>query len=761
MFAAGQMAGHIPGELAMLEPANNGNWLARATKGSALLPLPLSVSADIELRGGGERVGSVSTLNNGEAVRSPLLVMQPHGEEEPGGPRELKVVGTGSGGFRAEPLYLLTPPTWSVEPVGNVAQIETMEFSEDGRRLWKIRGVVTATTDQGDAYLIRAGQTREEKDRLIIAGQRLASAQGVDGQEVFLHVPTFFVVDEKKERLPTAGELWWRPFGSTSWRANGVGRPLGLCEFAWRNPSTGHIRDQDNVIVLPASFRLQLPTQTGSRELLISGWPGQCVVNGEVGDGASHRWQMGMANGLPAFAAIVLRSEAIPPFQLQVKLPRRPGIGTWEGQPAAHRDVVVLSDLHRYLAVAEGRHDLVARLRDNRGTYIQQGQRSWKFDNELPLTAVHDDLAAMLRPLGDLDATIEVTISGVAGYWYVGELDAKFKVEGSLLVLSKALSVKDARIIARPLHDPASEQVFGEIDLDAGQGTISLQLLPSQGCWLVYLKAGQAVVTRPYLHVGAALEMEPASTLGAVMAIGDHATRQIAVKALCDQAESGAQGDAILGGLLGLVESLGGLPPATFDVLAEAFGRPSLATRLLFRASQSQLPLILALEDGLPFAWSCIPKQWWDEAGRNHFEAILAALPESLASDLSLPASAIGSIRKWIKEWEPELAPLIDLAPPTPHLRDIAQSFVQRAHDRTLGFGASPFRPDIARYLPQWPFDEEFFRALDAPCAAALAAYGRVTLTDLQLRCIKDVARRHPRYFLEAFSAFFKELPGA
>ena len=118
----------------------------------------------------------------------------------------------------------------------------------------------------------------------------------------------------------------------------------------------------------------------------------------------------------------------------------------------------------------------------------------------------------------------------------------------------------------------------------------------------------------------------------------------------------------------------------------------------------------------------------------------------------------MSSVRRAISGWEPELAPLLDLAPQTAKLAEIAQSFVQRAHDRALGFGDSPFRGDMSARLPDWPFMPDFYRALDAPCAAALSAKGLVRLSELQMRCVKDVARRHPRYFLEAYAAFFKEL---
>jgi hypothetical protein len=52
---------------------------------------------------------------------------------------------------------------------------------------------------------------------------------------------------------------------------------------------------------------------------------------------------------------------------------------------------------------------------------------------------------------------------------------------------------------------------------------------------------------------------------------------------------------------------------------------------------------------------------------------------------------------------------------------------------------------------------DHFFRDLDAPVVAALAAKEAVNLNPEHVYCIKDVARRDPRYFREAFAAAFKE----
>lgn len=753
MFAAGQMAAFVKGELAIVEPDAEEHWLARPSKASALLPLTLTIPAEVELRGGGERIGPVMLLGNGTPVLSPLLVLQPSDDDANFEPKTLRIVGSGSGGYVADPLYVLAPHSWSVTPDAEASSAERRELSADGRQLWKVRGTVTVLTAEADIYLIRSGQDRDKKDRLILVGDRLPMADGPDGQEVFLGSPTFFLKEDHRERSSRHGDIWWRPVGSRVWQLDGAGKMLGACEFAWRDVATGHIRDRAVAIVLPADFVVTLPGRSGTAQLALSGWPGQAILGGEVGNA----WSIGDGQSLPATATIVLRGQAVSPFQLQLRLPRRTGIGSWDGKVADNRKVLALADLHHYLAVAQGRHRLTARLRNGAKQYVEQGERRWHFDDELPLTAIYDDLAAMLRPLGDLDATVELSIDGSASIWYVSEFAAGFRPLQDSLVLTSTVRSDNIRLIARPLHAAATEHDLGPVESEADWIGIDRRTLPSQGAWLIYLRSDDNVLTRPFLHVAEALDDQPQTELSAVMSGRDHAARQAAVAALCDRMETGSMSDAAFDDVLGLIENLNGLPPASFDVIVAAFKRPLLAVRLLFRASTRQCPLVLALENGLPFSWSCIPKTCWDRVAEDHFSTILALLPETMDTRLELAVGAVSSARRAIREWEPELAPLLDLAPPVGRLFDSAQGFVQRAHDRALGFGASPFRRELASSLPAWRFDDEFFRALDAPCAAALAARGTVQLSSLQLRCVKDVARRHPRYFLEAFAAYFKD----
>jgi hypothetical protein len=209
-----------------------------------------------------------------------------------------------------------------------------------------------------------------------------------------------------------------------------------------------------------------------------------------------------------------------------------------------------------------------------------------------------------------------------------------------------------------------------------------------------------------------------------------------------------------------MATGLAGLPPSTFDVLHLLARRPLLAARLMFEAGEQELAAVAALATGLPFAWPLIPRRCWEHAARLRFENIFRALPNTLPdrTRIEIAAHAITITRALSAEVEPATATLLDQPVKTTPMAEVAQAFMQRAHDRAETFALSPFRPQFAERLPRWPFNGQCWRALDAPCAAALAAAEKITLDAAQLRCVKDVARRHPPYFEQAFAVVFKEL---
>src|SRR3546814_609061 len=188
---------------------------------------------------------------------------------------------------------------------------------------------------------------------------------------------------------------------------------------------------------------------------------------------------------------------------------------------------------------------------------------------------------------------------------------------------------------------------------------------------------------------------------------------------LCDQIGTNLTSAAsrlAIKAIIDLALSLDGLPPATFDIFLKIETRPQLGPLMLFQASPSGIEALIRLADGLPFCWATIPRRYWDAAAEAGFKVLIEAMPNSL----ELCAKAVVDRRLEIAASEPALAPLLNLSTRQPALQDAAQSFLNRSGDRIAEHVTSPFRPTFN--LPDWKVSDHFFRDLDAPVVAALAA---------------------------------------
>jgi hypothetical protein len=236
----------------------------------------------------------------------------------------------------------------------------------------------------------------------------------------------------------------------------------------------------------------------------------------------------------------------------------------------------------------------------------------------------------------------------------------------------------------------------------------------------------------------------------------DWQERQAALEQLCDHAVSEPTSDtarAFIRQLIDLALSLNGLPPVTFDALAMAGKQPALATMMLFQAQRDELEPLLRLAEGLPFAWWLIPKAHWDAAAQAQAEYLFAHIPDQHA----LVAGAISETRAELAMLDPILGPLLEQPVRRQAVAVAANAFLNRSCDRITEWNSNPFRPRLVSVLPAWTYNDTFWRALDAPIAAARAAQGKIELNDPELTAAKDVARRNSQWFREGFAAALKE----
>lgn len=757
LYPSSAFAQHVAGELAVADPDDDGQWRARPSIVRPRFELPIDVAVTVELRGDGRRVVPPFLLPGGEAVTSDLRVYARDGEAEADGFLTLRLIGTCSGAFREERVFADVPNDWSLAPHGDDSNCERLEEASGNRSLWQVAGAAIATNPRGDRYLLRSGQKAGERDRLMLFGEYAMGCELDDASRLLIvGTPLARLHEGRRDRAAAADELWWRPAKTNTWRRDFEQAGPGPCEFAWRDRATGHIRDRRDAVILPQAFSVTSRRLGEWHEIAVNGWSGQVTTSA----GSLHApgcWRLRAKGNTASRLALTLSGAEGGPFELIVPLRHQAWIESWKDGPVARNARLSLSAITRFVARADGPCVLMADLLDRDRRLVPQGQASWVVDGELPLSAIRDDLAALLRPCGDIRASIRLNFNdGNEDYWYVGEFELELQEERGGFVPSSAIVEDAVRVVRRALHDPVREHDVGSYGLSECLNHRPIILPKLYGTNLVYLRTGDRVLSCPRAVRGEPLTAPPATALGRAMAISDWHARQAALQETCREALANPLADssrAFVRQIIDLALSLDGLPPATFDALLLLCEQPFLAALMLFQARREELESLLRLTEGLPFAWWLVGRDNWYRAAEAQAEYLFARIPD----EPGLVAAAIGETRAAIADLEPALTPLLDRVARAEPLQDAANSFLNRSGDRIDTSMPNPFR--LKRQgLPNWRFGESFWRALDAPVAAAWAARGRFELSAAELACAKDIARKHPRWFREAFVAAFKEM---
>lgn len=757
LYAAGTLAQYAAGELALVEPEEEGRWSARSTARSTEFALPFPVLVQAELRGEGRRVYGPFTFSGGEAISEGMRVYSAGTADEVS---ELALIATASGSFRAEQIFVDLPNGWSVEIHGDDSACEHLHGQSGQRSIWGVRGSALVTSAGSDTYLLRAGQSGDKRDTLSLIGDHLRQCVNSDRDvPVFRGWPRLELCDGGRPRGPSAREAWWRLKGETTWHALAPDASYGRVEIAWRDSETGHIRDKREAVVLPPAFDVNRTISGDSMILEISGWPGELSLDSGHRVSAT-RWRFPARGSHRSHCAATLTTSPSSHVQLHLALPHSAHLSDWTGSPVRPNAVISLSEISQFLARTEGRCELMADLLDRNRKPVPQGTASWFVDGELPLSAIRDDLEGLLRPLGEIDATVRLNFNdGNEEYWFISEFGVSLRREVRGLIADRAITQDHVQIAGRALANPTKERTdFGSYGLVSDLNHRPIQLPTLNGDWLIYLRDQDRILSRPHFIRGVPLAVHPDGALARAMACEQREERQAALEELCSSivaSPSAPETRATLRSIVELALSLHGLPPSTFDILLCLVSRPELGPLLLFEAASNEMEAVIRLADALPIDWSMLAKRHWETAARAQFEVLITAMPDALP----LFAEAISARRRQIAELEPTLAPQLDLPAPAVSTMDAAQALLNLSGDRIPETAPNPFRPELESLLPGWTVSEHFYRALDAPHAAALAAQEKVELDLGHVYAIKDIARQHPRYFREAYAAALRENP--
>jgi len=163
-----------------------------------------------------------------------------------------RLLRQGAGSVAANEVLVTIPLDWTAVPSD-----EGMATSEGclhlpPRQLFRVRGTVRFSSNQGSACRIRTGQADAKQEHYEWAGQRLWQEFIRPGM-AFLGKPRLYQTDEDGRSQPVAGEPGWRPLGAKVVPGSAPAGPVEL----WY-PATGDVKHRARMVILPTAATLRL-----------------------------------------------------------------------------------------------------------------------------------------------------------------------------------------------------------------------------------------------------------------------------------------------------------------------------------------------------------------------------------------------------------------------------------------------------------------------------------------------------------------------
>ncbi|KAB7646115.1 STY4851/ECs_5259 family protein [Polymorphobacter fuscus] len=746
-FAAGAMAKHLPGELALFDPPafDANTWSVRSSRDArGIRPLPFNCALQIDLRAGSRLISQVD-LPGGKPRRGQLLVCVLE-EGDIDVPRALRVVGSGSGSYRQSELFLQVPANWAVFATDQ-GSITDLGAGVGQTKIWRVTGGARLTDPTNDIYKVLCGQSKDQAARIDLIGShpRWASVEG--DVDLFAGPPH---VSKSAE-----GNLVVRQLGSSLWKPAPASLPIGHYELGLRQD--GIMVDRRRVAVLPVTANITTVFKSSGAEFELTGFEGVAISPaGDAPVQASAKGDRWLPKPVPTMAhcfSAKIDWQSATPLMVTIAYPVEASIATWDGRILPHRSILTIDDLSGLVAVDQGDMVLLAHLRDPKSSI--RAEMSWSFSREMPMSAIALDIASVLLPTS-IDAEVVLDMNnGINTNWHVRQFPLELKKEGTRFVASEAIVDDSVELWGRSFLDPLVEQSFGPYSLlsDSNHRPIAL---PDElhGDWLVYLRRETRVLTRPQYVRTVPSGSAPVGILAQAMAAPfgaaqDQALAEFLKLAGSDEPESAAA----LAELLKLVESLKGLPPVTFNVLTKLPAFPDVLARLAYCAQPDQRDAVMGLAFGLPFAWFTIAKCHWKAAEQAFGQASMELFKDLGADAPRFSLQRIEMARKAISERQPLLAPVLGECDAVP-LGDAAQAFMRHAVQQIQTTHGTRYRARLATALPAYfqRFNQQYYDTLDAPCAAALAVRGEWNPTPSDIQHFKLIERTFPTWFSEAFA---------
>lgn len=777
----GVLARALGEEIAFLDPPgeDGDSWRLRPlTRRTELDDVPLESRIEVLIQSAGGET-RVMPWPGGNPERSDVMTFEID-TEDADGPAVLVLAAQGSASLRARRVVVSVPADWSLRWEDEAAEGSPRNIgsTKDGRALWLVdRSVLIKSADGGLLYCVETGVEEELRDHIALDGRLPQGFESADDMSLFADPPAVQCYRGRTLSKPAPSEVLWRRTRNDPW--NQLARshlPAGAVEIMWRDERTGFVRDRVRAAILPKSAHVARERDGEGWRYTFEGF-GELSVSPEPTTGLDVKQRSHtsfvlrfISNPLRRVTFLVRTPSSTRAIRISMPFPLRDGIAHWNGRIVTPGAEITPAELAELIAFGDGKLTVSCEVKNTEQRYPTHYTIG---DRELALRPLAERIRRDLVSAG-IDAWVALGIGNGAPPWRIKLFDREVRCDtGTVSIVKPWLDEESLILAGRSMAKPYEEHNLALINLVDVRDRRSVSLPDSmKGTWLVYLRSGRTVRSRPSI-MPCTNEMPPASNgLAAAVMIASSSARQSALAKRLKEVASDADGTAEdIGWLNKLIGSLDGLPASTFDVLSALSGYPTILARLLLSADDAGQGAIWRLEAEMPFLWAALPLASWsaaaDAIGRAVVNPLLAAGWE-LARAAPIVKQVIDGAAVRTGNLDPIMGTVLAAAgllrKPSyvPSVRDAAQGYVRRTFDRgDLAAGTtkqtSMFRtPDLASHLPTWfttTFDLEHLEALDGPIAAAVSARMGIPLSPSQLRRCKEAALADPVYFAEAVAA--------
>ena len=750
------------------------------------------LDADVRLMfsiGGGPVIEFVPS--GGCRITSEILVFRDDNPVDGAEATRLALIATGSIKDRDKILYVAVPRSAALTGTsdGNIVDIG----AAGNLVIFKVLGAVDVEVD-GDHFHVQSNADRAASARIDAIGEMLSGASS--NYPIYCGCPKFLIHngvlkshgDRKSLQMRSArrGESW-KPFLHEA-------LPLGVVEVAALDG--GAILDRLTFVHVPRNAKVAVSVPSpGNCRIDVTGLSttslqqvGANAVSSAVSDGFAFRMQTVAAR--PEDINLRARWGSTETILTIAALAEKLAFYDGKGVVIPNHATLSMSDLRGASAEAVERSSILITVMERRHTDRSLSvDRS--FERTLPFSQIRDDVDRLFAMTDELDAEVKIeainsaktaSVIRLRRFDLTLEPDDENEVTLTNESMRRLLSdgTKEIWVYGRPFGDMGG----ADRKLETYRDETGLHwIVPDgEGPWFVYAKADGITRSRP-LHINRKLSSQavPSALLEAVMTANQDAREGKIVEVLKDIGDSvDVEAGQVLTAFIGTVDPA--LPLQSFDVFRLRPLAPRAAVRLAVNCDEATLYRILDIDEKLPFSWFATNPLWWSAALWSIRQEYIEKLNQSSITNSSLYADEV--VRKKIHEIarnRPCMSTHMAISCKSLGLKP-TDATPQRVKDAYAAIGVGPviggilsetlrektsivrtrndgrnwptplnFRGHVDR-LPTTKFESAGWAnpVIDAPCAAAAIAQGRLPWSLEIERAIRMCRAFDPSYFEEA-----------